>query len=200
MRHARVDDAVWKDLAAQAQALLEHGDYLTTWIHHWIAIALARAGRLDLARSQVERLRRLPAGQAAGHWASAGAGLLAGELAMIEGDDARAVDLMTPAMRLIDSMGGGSREQKDVFRDTYAELHRRLDRAADVIALAQQRLLANPRHLPSLAALAWAYGRTGQPAMQRLAQRQLVTRAEEIGLVDETPELIEARRAPAATP
>jgi hypothetical protein len=74
-------------------------------------------------------------------------------------------------------------------------LHRRLGLTAEVIELAQQRLLANPRHLPSLAALAWAYGQTGQSALQRLAYRQLVARAEEAGLPEPTPELVAARQA-----
>jgi tetratricopeptide (TPR) repeat protein len=195
IRHAQVDDAIWKDLAAQAEQLLEQGDYLTTWIHHWIGVALARSGQVEKAERQVDRLRHLPAGRAGGHWSTAGADLLAGELALMRGDHAAAIQLMTPAIQMFDDMGGGSREQKDIFRDTYVELHQRLGRAEGVIALAQQRLLGNPRHLPSLAALAWAYGRTGQRALQRLAYRQLVTRGEEAGLPEGTPELVEARRA-----
>jgi tetratricopeptide (TPR) repeat protein len=195
MRHAQVDDAVWKELAAQSEQLLEHGDYLTTWIHHWIGVAMARAGQLDKARRQIDRLRRLPVGRASGLWSTVGADILEGELALLQGDYARAIQFMTPAMQQLSDMGGGSREQKDIFRDIYLELHRRLGLANEVIELAQQRLLANPRHLPSLAALAWAYGQTGQAMMQRLAYRQLVTRAEEADLPDQTPELAEARQA-----
>jgi hypothetical protein len=158
-------------------------------------VALARAGQLDKARRQIERLRQLPAGQAGGLWSTAGANILEGELALMGGDYATAIQLMTPAMQQINDMGGGSREQKDIFRDIYLELHRRLGRTREVIELAQQRLLANPRHLPSLAALAWAYGQTGQSMLQRLAYRQLVTRAEEAGLPEQTPELAEARQA-----
>jgi tetratricopeptide (TPR) repeat protein len=195
IRHARVDDAVWQELAAQSEQLLEDGDYLTTWIHHWIGVVLARAGQLDKAHRQIERLRRLPAGRAGGYWSTVGAELLAGELALMRGDYAVAIQLMTPAMQQINDIGGGSREQKDIFRDLYLELHRRLGRTREVIELAQQRLLANPRHLPSLAALAWAYGQTGQAMLQRLAYRQLVTRAEEAGLPEQAPELLEARQA-----
>src|SRR5207249_2723744 len=82
----------------------------------------------------------------------------------------------------IDDMGGGSREQKDIFRDLYLELQRRLGNAEEVIELAQQRLLANPCHIQSLAALTWAYGRTGRPLLQRQAYQQLVNRAAEAGL------------------
>ena len=45
---------------------------------------------------------------------------------MIQGDDATAVRLMAPAVEHIHTMGGGSREQKDIFRDVFMELHRRL--------------------------------------------------------------------------
>lgn len=195
IRHAQVDAAVWQELAAQSEQLLEDGDYLTTWIHHWIGIALARAGHLDKARQQIDRLRRLPAGRAGGYWSTIGADLLEGELALMRGDYAAAIQLMTPAIQQISDIGGGSREQKDIFRDIYLELHRRLGRTNEVIMLAQQRLLANPRHLPSLAALAWAYGQTEQPMLQRLAYRQLVVRAEEAGLPAQTPEFVEARQA-----
>ena len=91
-------------------------------------------------------------------------------------------------------MGGGSREQKDVFRDVFMEVHRRLGHVEQVIALAQQRLLANPYHVQSLAALAWAYGRSGDDALQRQACRQLVLRAEEVGLAPDAPELVAARQ------
>ncbi|HXJ82201.1 MAG TPA: hypothetical protein VMS64_26400 [Candidatus Methylomirabilis sp.] len=194
LRGARVDDAVWKELAALAQRMLEHADYLTTWMHHWIGIALARAGLRDQAKMQIERLRRLPAGRAAGYWSTLGADLLEGEMAVMRGDDATAARLMAPAVRRIHEMGGGSREQKDIFRDLYLEVQRRLGNAEEVIALAQQRLLANPRHIQSLAALAWAYGRTGQSLLQRQAAEQLVSRAAEAGLAPAAPELLAAQQ------
>ncbi len=193
LRGAQVDDAVWKELATQAQRMLEHADYLTTWMHHWIGVALARAGEHDKATAQVERLRRLPAGRAAGYWSTLGADLLAGEMAVMRGDDATAARLMAPAIRRIHEMGGGSREQKDVFRDLYLEVERRLGHAEEVIDLAQQRLLANPRHIQSLSALVWAYGRTGQALLQRQACEQLVDRAAEAGLAPRAPELLEAQ-------
>ena len=60
-------------------------------------------------------------------------------------------------------------EQKDIFRDVFIELHRHLDHIEQVIELAQERLLANPHHVQSLAALAWAYGRSGNAVLQRQA-------------------------------
>ena len=115
-------------------------------------------------------------------------------MAVMRGDDAAAARLMAPAIGRIHEMGGGSREQKDVFRDLYLEVQRRLGNAEAVIELAQQRLLANPCHIQSLAALAWAYGKTERPLLRRQACQQLVTRAAEAGLEPRAPELIEARQ------
>ena len=194
LRGARIDEVVWKELAAQAERMLEHADYLTTWMHHWIGVALARAGEHDKAKTQVERLRRLPAGRAAGYWSTLGADLLEGEMAVMQGDDATAARSMAPAIRGIHELGGGSREQKDIFRDLYLEVQRRLGNADEVIELAQQRLLANPCHIQSLAALSWGYGRTGQLLLQRHACEQLVKRAAEVGLAPRAPELLEAQQ------
>jgi hypothetical protein len=91
-------------------------------------------------------------------------------------------------------MGGGSREQKDIFRDVFMDLQRRLGHVEQVIELAQQRLLANPWHVQSLAALAWAYERKGDTTLQRQACRQLVLRADDVGLAPDAPELLAARR------
>jgi tetratricopeptide (TPR) repeat protein len=195
LRGASTDDAVWRDLAAQGERLIPHADFLTTWMHHWIGVAFARAGEWEKARGQVAWLRRLSEGRPSGHWSTLGAALLEGELAMIAGDHAAAVRLMAPAVEDIHTLGGGSREQKDIFRDVFMELHRRLGHVERVIELAQQRLLANPRHAPSLAALAWAYERQGDAALRRHACRQLVQRAEEAGLAPEAPELVAARQA-----
>jgi tetratricopeptide (TPR) repeat protein len=194
LRQQPTDDAIWQDLARQAERVLEYADFQTTWMHHWIGVAFARAGQWDKARQQVERLRRLPEGRASGYWSTLGASLLDGELAIVRGDLAAAVPLMTPAVQQIHKMGGGSREQKDIFRDVFMELQRRLGRVDEVIALAQQRLLANPYHIQSLASLAWAYARNGDQALQRHACRQLVQRAEEIGLAPAAPELVSARQ------
>src|SRR5262249_1343769 len=162
---------------SQAERMLEHADYLTTWMHHWIGVALAHVGKQDRAAAQVERLRRLPGGKAAGFWSTLGADLLEGEIAVVRGDYATAARRMAPAVRQIHEVGGGSREQKDIFRDLYLEVQRRLGNADAVIEMAQERLLANPSHMQSLAALAWAYGRTGQSLLRREACQQLVTRA-----------------------
>jgi tetratricopeptide (TPR) repeat protein len=194
LRHVVTDDAVWQDLARQAERVLEHAEFQTVWMHHWIALAFARAGRRDQARRQVERLRRLPEGRPSGYWSTLGASLLEGELAIVDGDHATAVRLMAPAVAQIHTMGGGSREQKDIFPDVFMELHRRLGHVEQVIELAQQRLLANPYHVQSLAALAWAYERNGNAALQRQACRQLVLRGEEVDLAPDAPELVAARR------
>jgi tetratricopeptide (TPR) repeat protein len=194
LRGTSPDEAIWQELAKQGERLLEHADFLTTWMHHWIGLAFARVGEWGKAKQQIERLRRLPEGRPSGYWSTLGASLLEGELAMIQGDDASAVRLMAPGVENIHTMGGGSREQKDIFRDVFMELHRRLGRVEQVIELAQRRLLANPYHLQSLAALAWAYERNGNAALHRQACRQLVLRAEEVGLAPESPELVAARQ------
>jgi hypothetical protein len=195
LRHTPTDDAIWQDLVTQGERLLEHADFLTTWMHHWIGVAFARVGDWDRAKRQLERLRSLPQGRPSGYWSTLGAALLEGEMAIIQGDDATAVRLMAPGVDQIDMMGGGSREQKDIFRDVFLELHRRRGHVEQVIMLAQQRLLANPYHLQSLAALIWAYERNGNVALQRQACRQLVLRAEEVGGAPDTPEVAAARKA-----
>jgi tetratricopeptide (TPR) repeat protein len=193
LHHASTPDAVWKDLAAEGERLLEHPDALTIWMHHWIGLAFARAGQMAKAERQVAYLRRLPEGRASGHWSTLGADILEGELALLRGDAASAVGLMATAISRIHTMGGGSREQKDIFRDVFLELHRRLGHPREVMVLAQERLLQNPNHLQSLAALAWAYARTGQVAEQRQAWGQFVRRAEAVGLAPDAPALAEAR-------
>ena len=194
LRGTPTDDAVWQDLATQGEKLLVHGDFLTTWTHHWLGVAFAHAGKWDKANQQLERLRRLPEGRASGYWSTLGASLLEGELAIIQGDYAAAARIMAPAVERIHMMGGGSREQKDIFVDVLLELHRRLGNVEKVIDLAQQRLLANPHHLQSLATLAWAYERQGNTALQRHACRQLVQRADDVGLAPNAPELLAARQ------
>jgi tetratricopeptide (TPR) repeat protein len=199
LRHVAGDAAVWRDLAHQADHLLKDADFQTVWMHHWIAIAFARAGQWDKAQGQVARLRRLPEGRASGQWSTLGASLLEGELALIEGDLAAAARLMAPAVERIHTMGGGSREQKDIFRDVFMELQRRLGHVEQVIELAQQRLLTNPHHVQSLAALAWAYDKSGNAALHREACRQLVRRADEVDLAPDAPELLAARQMLQAT-
>jgi tetratricopeptide (TPR) repeat protein len=194
LRHVASDASVWQDLARQADRILEHAEFQTVWMHHWIAIAFARAGEWDKARRQLARLRRLPEGRPSGHWSTLGASLLEGELALVEGDHATAARLMAPAVERIDTLGGGSREQKDIFRDVFMDLQRRLGHVEHVFELAQQRLLVNPHHIQSLAALAWAYEQRGNAALQRQACRQLVQRAEEIDLAGDAPELVAARQ------
>jgi tetratricopeptide (TPR) repeat protein len=195
LRGTPVDPAIWRDLAKQGERVLaEYADWQTTWMHHWLGVAFARAGDWTRAGQQVERLRRMPLGRRSGHWSTLGVALLEGEIAIIKGDLEGAARLMAPAIDALHTMGGGSREQKDIFRDAFMELHRRLDHVERVIELAQERLLANPRHAQSLAALAWAYERSGDAVLHRQACRQLVLRAEEAGLAPKAPELVAARR------
>ena len=193
LRQATTDAAVWTDLARQADRILKDAEFQTVWMHHWIAIAFARAGEREKAHAQVARLRRLPEGRASGHWSTLGASLLEGELALLEGDHAAAARLMAPAVEHIHTLGGGSREQKDVFVDVFMEVHRRLGHAERVVELAQRRLLANPHHVQSLAALVWAYGCRGDVALQRQAGQQLLRRAGEVNVAPDAPELVAAR-------
>ncbi len=194
IRHAAVDAAMWQDLAMQGERLLLQGDYLTIWMHHWIGLALARAGKADKAQQQFAFLRGLPEGPASGYWSTLGADLFEGEMALMRGDYTTAARWMAPAVQRVGDMGGGSREQKDIFPDIFLELQRRLGNTDQVIALAQHRLLANPWHVQSLAALAWAYEQTGQTALQRQVCDQFVRRAEEVQAAAETPGLHEARQ------
>src|SRR4029453_14577985 len=113
----------------------------TTWMHHWLGVAFAKAGDWTRAEQQVERLGKMPVGRPSGHWSTLGVALLEGELAIIRGDLAAAVGLMAPGVADLHTMGGGRREQKDIFRDVFMALHRRLDRVEQVIGLAQERLL-----------------------------------------------------------
>ena len=91
-------------------------------------------------------------------------------------------EMMTPMVQNIHSMGGGSREQKDIFQDVMLELLRVLGAAPAVIDLAQQRLQRNPNHFQALAALAWAYEQTGHPILQRQTLQEIVTRAAQVSL------------------
>jgi tetratricopeptide (TPR) repeat protein len=195
LRNETASDTVWQELAAQGERLLEKADYLRTWMHHWIGLAFARAGETAKAQQQLERLRALPEGKASGHWSTLGANLLAGEMALIAGDVDAAVRLMAPTVRRIHEMGGGSREQKDIFQDVLLALHRRLRQVDAVIELAQRRLQRNPNHFQSLAALAWAYQQSGQMTSERQTCQDLVQRAEILSVPDDLPALREARQA-----
>ena len=194
LQGAHTDDAVWTALAAEGGRLLEHADALTLWMHHWIGLGFARAGQPERAERQVAYLRKLPEGRASGYWSTLGADILEGELAIIRGDYATAVQRMATPIGRIHALGGGSREQKDIFKDVFMELHRRLGRPREAIALAQERLLQNPHHLQSLATLAWGHGQLGQAAAQRQACGQFVRAAEAVGLEPDSRELAEARR------
>jgi tetratricopeptide (TPR) repeat protein len=195
LRHEPVAPSVWQELAGQGEQLLEMADYLTLWMHHWIGLAFARAGETAKAQQQLERLRRLPEGKASGHWSTLGADLLEGEMAYMRGDIDTAVRLMAPTVRRIHEMGGGSREQKDIFQDVLLELHRRLGQVDAVVELAQRRLRRNPNHLQSLAALAWAYQHTGERASEKQTYQDIVRRAQALSVPDELPALSEARQA-----
>jgi tetratricopeptide (TPR) repeat protein len=195
VRHIPVDTSVWRDLADQAEQLLAQADYLTIWMHHWLGLAFARAGELAKAEQQLARLRRLPDGPGSGHWSTLGADCLAGEIALLQGDIATAVQLMTPMVQHIHRMGGGSREQKDIFQDVMLELQRDLGNATAVIDLAQQRLQRNPNHFQALAGLAWAYGQTERPDLQQQILQEIQTRAAQAPLYAQAPALAEAQAA-----
>jgi tetratricopeptide (TPR) repeat protein len=194
LQETPTEDAVWQALAAEGGRLLEHPEALTLWMHHWIGLAFARAGEPAKAERQVAYLRQLPEGLASGHWSTLGADILEGELAIIRGDYAEAIRRMATPIQRMHTLGGGSREQKDIFKDVFLELHRRLGRAREAISLAQERMLQNPNHLQSLAALAWAHEQMGNPAAQRQACGQLVRAAEMVGVFPQSPALAEARR------
>lgn len=199
LRDETVPDSVWQELAAQGEQLLEKADYLTIWMHHWIGLAFARAGESAKAQQQLERLRTLPEGKASGHWSTLGADLLQGEMALIAGDVNAAVRLMAPTVQRLHEMGGGSREQKDIFQDVLLALHRRLGQVDAVIELAQRRLQRNPNHFQSLAALSWAYQKSSKTANVRQTCEDLVQRAEALSLPDDLPALYEARQTLQAT-
>lgn len=199
LRHQTMPETVWQDLAAQGEQLLEMADYLRNWMHHWIGLAFARAGETAKAQQQLERLRALPEGKASGHWSTLGADLLAGEMAYMRGEVDTAVRLMAPAVQRIHELGGGSREQKDIFQDVLLELYRRLGQVEAATELAQRRLQRNPNHLQSLAALMWAEQQTGQSASAQQTCRDIVQRAEALSAPDELPALHEARQALQAT-
>jgi hypothetical protein len=104
-----------------------------------------------------------------------------------------AVRLMAPTVQRIHELGGGSREQKDIFQDVLLELQRRLGHVDDVVALAQRRLQKNPNHFQSLAALGWAYQQNGQTTRVQQIGQDLVSRAQALSVPDDLPALLEAR-------
>ena len=193
LRYEPVSESVWQELAAQGEQLLEMADYLTIWMHHWIGLAFVRAGETAKAHQQLERLRSLPEGKASGHWSTLGTDLFEGEMACIRGDIETAVGLAPTGQRLHE-LGGGSREQKDIFQDVLLELQRRLGHVDDVIELAQRRLQRNPNHFQSLAALGWAYQQIGQRTHEKQTYQDLVSRAQALSVPDDLPAFREARQ------
>src|SRR6266850_1826911 len=80
LRGAPADGAIWRDLAKQGERVLaDYADWQTTWMHHWLGVAFARAGDWTRAGQQIERLRRMPAGRPSGHWSTLGVALLEAE-------------------------------------------------------------------------------------------------------------------------
>ncbi|MGQ4810208.1 hypothetical protein NKDENANG_03657 [Candidatus Entotheonellaceae bacterium PAL068K] len=195
VRHESVSESIWKELAAQGELLLDIADDLTIWMHHWIGLAFARAGETARAQQQLARLRSLPEGKASGHWSTLGADLLEGEMALINGDIDTAVKRMAPTVQRIHDMGGGSREQKDIFQDVLLELHRCRGQVDAVIELALRRLQRNPNHFQSLVALAWAYEQIGKPSLQQQTYQEIVDRAEQAPVYAQAPALVEAHEA-----
>jgi tetratricopeptide (TPR) repeat protein len=193
IRHEPEPVSVWKELAAEGERLLAIADDLTIWMHHWIGLAFARAGETAKAQQQLSRLQGLPEGKASGHWSTLGANVLEGEMALIGGDIDTAVALMAPTVQRIHEMGGGSREQKDIFLDVFLELQRRRGDVDAVSELAQRRLQRNPNHFQSLAALAWVYAQSGQASRQQQICQEIIERAAELPVSDQAPALVEAR-------
>jgi len=106
-------------------------------------------------------------------------------MACIRGDIETAIRLMAPTVQRLHEMGGGSREQKDIFQDVLLELHRRLGHVDDVMELAQRRLLRNPNHFQSLASLGWGYQQIGQRTHENQTYQNLVNRAQALSGRDE---------------
>ena len=155
---------------------------------------LRPAGKRDKAHQQLERLRRLPEGRASGHWSTLGASLLEGELAIIEGDSAAAARIMAPAVARSTPWAAGVGNRRTSSSTCFWSCTGGSEHVERSSTSAQQRLLANPHHLQSLAALAWAYERQGDTALHRHACRQLVQRADDVGLAPNAPELLAARQ------
>ena len=195
VRGEPVVPSVWRALAAEGEKALDIADDLTIWMHHWIGLAFARAGETDKAQQQLTRLRGLPEGQASGHWSTLGADLFEGEMALMREDVDTAVGLMAAAVARIHDMGGGSREQKDIFQDVLMALHRRLGHIDAVSELAQRRLALNPNHFQSLAAQAWVYGQTGQSDLQQRTYEALMSRAKQMPVCAQAPAFVEAQTA-----
>ena len=64
---------MWTDLADQGERLLHSmSDYLAVWMHHWIGLAFARAGGIELARKWLDFLRNLREGRDSGYWSTLG--------------------------------------------------------------------------------------------------------------------------------
>jgi len=116
-------------------------------------------------------------------------------MALMNGDIETAVRLMAPSVQRIHEMGGGSREQKDIFQDVLLALQRRLGNVDAVIELAHRRLQHNPNHFQSLAAIAWAYEQTGQTSLQQQTYQEIVDRAEQAPVSIQAPAFVEAQEA-----
>jgi hypothetical protein len=116
-------------------------------------------------------------------------------MALIRGDIDTAVGLMAPSVERLHDMGGGSREQKDIFQDVLMVLQRRLGQVDAVSALAQRRLERNPNHFQSLAAQAWVYAQTGKSDLQQQLCQELVERAKQMPVYAQAPALVEAQAA-----
>jgi hypothetical protein len=116
-------------------------------------------------------------------------------MALMNDDIDTAVQLMAPSVQHLHEMGGGSREQKDIFQDVLLALQRRLGNVDAVIKLAQRRLQRNPNHFQSLAAMAWAYEQSGQASLQQQTYQEIVDRAEQAPGSSQAPAFVEAQEA-----
>lgn len=130
-------------LAARWESRVEHGLYAFNDAH--AAMAFVGAGRLDLARAQVARLRRAAAGGGSNAAMAAEAGLPLADavLAWGEGRFAACTELLV-AMRPRAARFGGSQAQRDIVSWTLAEAAIRARLPALARAVTAERRAAKP--------------------------------------------------------
>lgn len=130
-------------VAARWESRVDHGLYAFNDAH--AAMAFAGAGRLDLARAQVARLRRSAEGGGSNAAMAAEAGLPLAEavLAWGEGRFGDCADLLV-AMRPRAARFGGSHAQRDIVSWTLAEAAIRAKRPALARAVTAERRAAKP--------------------------------------------------------
>ncbi len=116
-----VEQTIWQDVAKHV-ALHANDVYIPFLTAHY-AYALQRANQTDVIQAMqakvAESMAQTPVQQRA-IWEKAGLPLIAASLAQAKGDHKRVVELLTPIMQCVGSVGG-SDAQTDLFR--YAYVH-----------------------------------------------------------------------------